>query len=742
MGLSLGELLYGFAYLEIDIDETVFRDNETRSFIVAMKEQGPESIVGVNRWGDIEAKAISKEAFIREYNHMLYCERVNQKAEELKLALHMADWSVLANEFPELAGSTFKVNRTINPADLVLDEDGFYPFFEDWDEGFRGLRDDDFIVFFAPPKHGKKCADSTPVLTTQGWKRHEDLQIGDYVYGRYGNPVKVQNIFNDIEDLDCDYEVEFTDGEVIKVHGNHEWTVEVNRHGEKTLETHLMAKANIIQGVKGKRGSRCKYQVDSNKLINFPVKDLVIHPYLLGLWLGDGQTTSPEIHHSSNDLESINKIISLGYERTHLYTHRGTGVVKSSFWGDTYQKFKSLNLAHKEGRSKHIPEVYKFSSKDQRLELLAGLIDSDGYVNQKTGRVVISNANKELIYDIKEICISLGFKVCISEAEPKTSASNIQGKQVIYQLSFNPDIYIPTALPRKKITKLIKKKKRGIIDIRKCSPEKGKCIQVEGGIYLVGKNLVPTHNSTITAYLAYEAIKSGIPIGFYPTELSLSVTLKYILGFEYGLRGNESLTFFTKNPDELKKTIDKYNHLIYFPPTNMFNYSDYESLYESPAKFIFHDNLVRSVSQLGLNEDSTSFAMVSRKLATIQQKYKKCTFLVTQETMRDATPKELEANPDKYEYGKGFTYMSKALLQESSLALMVRTRSNSQVRELIVKNDRFRGSADVNTQIFAEITNRGKIKITKVKDAMELALDRAQAKLEKEEFETAYQEES
>jgi intein/homing endonuclease len=733
VSLSLSEILYGYAYLEIDIDETVFRDNDTRDFIVAMKQSPIESITGIGRWGEISPKAISREAFTREYNHMIYAQRVNDKAENLKLSLLTGDWAYLASEFPETAGKAFKVNNTQNPSNLILDEDGFFSFFEDWDEGFKGLRDDDFIVFYAPPKHGKLCADSTPVLTTRGWKTHGELNIGDYVYNRLGQPTKVLNVFN--KGQYADYEVEFTDGEVIKVHGNHEWTVDVNRHGEKTLETHEMAKANIVQGERGKRGSRCKYQVDANKLIDFNTVDLPIHPYFLGLWLGDGYTSKPDIVHSPNDIESINKIISLGYKITHRQIHKDTGVLTTGFWGDTYQKFKSLDLAHKDGKPKHIPEMYKFSSKDQRLELLAGIIDSDGHVNQKTGRVVIANTNKALIEDIREVCTTLGFRITISEVAPKISSSNIQGRQTVYQLSFNPDIIIPTAIPRKHITKLIEKRKRGIIDIRKVNnSEKGKCIQVEGGIYLVGKNLVPTHNSTITAYLAYEAVRNGVPIGFYPTELSLSVTLKYILGFEYGVRGNEALVFFNNNPEELKKCIDKYNHLIYLPPSNMFNYTDYEALYESPAKFIFHDNLVRSVSQLGLNEDQTSFAQVSRRLATIQQKYKKCTFLVTQEAMREATPKELETNPTEYEKGKGHTYMSRALLQESSLALLVRTRPGSQVRELVVKNDRFRGSADVNTQIFAEITPRGKIKVTKVKDAMEEAISRAQAKLEQEVF--------
>lgn len=655
MSLSYGELLYGYVYLDIDIDENVFKDSDTKEFIRSMKRMPKGSLDNCEFFGDIAPRVISKDAFLDNYNNMIYNPLVNERVMELQTALLRHDWNCLTDKFPETCSLAYKPNSSKNPKDLILDEYTFFSFFPEWDKGFKGLRNDDFIVFYAPPKQGKKCADSTPVLTTQGWKRHEDLQIGDYVYGRYGKPVKVLNIFNDIEDLDCDYEVEFTDGEVIKVHGDHEWTVLVDRHVEKTLETNQMFNSHFLYGIRGKRGSRCKYQVDANTLIEFPTQKLPIHPYLLGLWLGDGYTAKPDIAHSSKDIESIEKVIRLDYERTHLNIHPSTGVCTSGFWGDTYQNFKSLDLGHKKGRSKYIPDVYKFSDKSQRLELLAGIIDSDGCVSQKTGRVVISNTNRELIYDIKELCVSLGFRVCISEVEPKISSSGITGRQSVYQLSFNPDVYIPTALPRKKITKLIqRKKKRGIIDIRKCTPERGKCIQVEGGIYLVGKSLIPTHNSTVTAYLAFKAIESGIPIGFYPTELSISVTLKYILGFALGLRGNEALAYFDGYIDqngqfveghkkEFNELIEEYNHLIHLPPTNIFNYNDYESLYLSDAQFIFHDNFVRSLSQLGLNEDASSASQFSRRLSTIQQKYTKCFGRGTKIRLADGSIKPVEA---------------------------------------------------------------------------------------------------
>jgi len=249
-----------------------------------------------------------------------------------------------------------------------------------------------------------------------------------------------------------------------------------------------------------------------------------------------------------------------------------------------------------------------------------------------------------------------------------------------------------------------------------------------------------TGKSTITAYFAYEAIKAGIPIGVYPTELTITTTLKYIFGYEFGLRGDEALAFFDgfisengivegSHKEEFKELLEKYNHLIFMPPTNRFNWNDYEALYESDAKFIFHDNFIKSLSQLGLGEDATSASQFARKLSDTQHKFQKTTFLVTQEAMREATPKELETAPTITEYGKGHTFLTRSLLQESSLALHIKRRPNTQIRDLIVKNDRFRGLNDGTSTMFAEVTNRGKIRVTMAKDSVKESLMRAERKL-------------
>lgn len=360
---------------------------------------------------------------------------------------------------------------------------------------------DDFIkgdskrlMIFVPPQHGKELADSTPILTPKGFIRHGDLVVGDYVFGRDGKVVEVLAVS---EKVLSEYEIEFTDGEIIQCHGNHEWLVyDRIKRKEVVYETKQLALFKLDTGVNGNRGHRYHYQVDSNVMIHLPPAELPVNPYLLGVWLGDGTSKSGCITHHKDDIEHIEFIKGIGYEIGAVLVHNTTNVYRTCILG-LQSQLNNLGLL----KNKRIPEIYFISSVRQRLELLAGLIDTDGYVYHKNGRVTFSNINKDLINDVERLVLSLGCKVTICEFEPILSTSGILGKHIVYQLCFNPNFHIPCKIERKKTINIQPKiRKRGIKSVRKVStPEYGNCIQVEGGIYLAGKKLIPTHNSELVS---------------------------------------------------------------------------------------------------------------------------------------------------------------------------------------------------------------------------------------------------
>lgn len=338
------------------------------------------------------------------------------------------------------------------------------------------------MIVQMPPQHGKEISDNQIVATTKGLKKHGDLIVGDYVFGRDGTPVKVLWVS---EKTRSEYVVSFSDGAKIECHGNHEWTVYNRfRQKEETIETKHMASSTIYNG-DGKRGSRYKYHVDSNVCVMFDSRNVDLDPYVLGAWLGDGDSSRGIIHIGNNDVEII------GNSTYKFKESKGT----------TTRKFYSpeLNLLLKNNgliKNKHIPDMYKYNSVEVRKNVIAGLIDTDGYVYHRNGRITISNTNKRIIDDAAFILRSLGQSVVVCEFKPRVSSSGIVGKKIVYQLCFNPTMTFPTKVKRKKITKLSINKKRAIVSIeRKEGLGYGNCIQVEGGIYLVGDTFIPTHNS-------------------------------------------------------------------------------------------------------------------------------------------------------------------------------------------------------------------------------------------------------
>lgn len=338
------------------------------------------------------------------------------------------------------------------------------------------------MIVQMPPQHGKEISDNQIVATTKGLKKHGDLIVGDYVFGRDGTPVKVLWVS---EKTRSEYVVSFSDGAKIECHGNHEWTVYNRfRQKEETIETKHMASSTIYNG-DGKRGSRYKYHVDSNVCVMFDSRNVDLDPYVLGAWLGDGDSSCGIIHIGNNDVEII------GNSTYKFKESKGT----------TTHKFYSpeLNLLLKNNgliKNKHIPDMYKYNSVEVRKNVIAGLIDTDGYVYHRNGRITISNTNKRIIDDAAFILRSLGQSVVVCEFKPRVSSSGIVGKKIVYQLCFNPTMTFPTKVKRKKITKLSINKKRAIVSIeRKEGLGYGNCIQVDGGIYLVGDTFIPTHNS-------------------------------------------------------------------------------------------------------------------------------------------------------------------------------------------------------------------------------------------------------
>ncbi len=360
-----------------------------------------------------------------------------------------------------------------------------------------GDRDYKILLVFEPPRHGKEISNSELVLTIDGWKTHGELKIGDCVFGINGKSVKVVSISQKTRS-NC--VVMFTNGEKIECHENHEWTVLDRSYNVwKTYETnHFLKKTKFGKDKQTLTSGRCMYYLPRIEPLEFKEKDLIINPYVLGAWLGDGTSSAPVITGDVKDYQIIDAvkecypISSINIHKTTgcLTTRFGSGSRRASLFGNHLRSLGVFN-------NKHIPLEYKFSSIEQRLQLLAGLIDTDGNID-KNSRVRIVTVSKKLANDIDEVIRSLGWNSYITEQKPTLSSSGIQGKKIVYSIGFNPTKDIPTRLPRKKIKRFPPQRMIGIKSVSRIeNGEMGHCITVDSpdGLYLVGKKFIPTHNS-------------------------------------------------------------------------------------------------------------------------------------------------------------------------------------------------------------------------------------------------------
>lgn len=352
----------------------------------------------------------------------------------------------------------------------------------------------EFLSVSMPPRTGKALAFDTPVLTKRGWVEHGDLTIRDEVAGPDGLFHRVTAIHNPCL---MEYEVEFTNGEVIRCHGNHEWVLyDRSRGSVRVIETKELLNRKLTSGNIGSRGGRYTFQLENREPLAGERKELPVAPYTLGAWLGDGRNQHPDVCCAEGDQQTVEGIVADGYEISWNSVHKTTGVLYFGF-KDLRKALQSVGMCYSRRRAeKHIPDCYLTASVEQRLELLAGLIDTDGTLCAGENRYHFSTSDVELKDTFIQLLATFGWRASVCEDWSKEH-SHITQRRACYVIGFNPTLDIPCRIPRKRLTSFSKQRRVAVRSIRPISGEVwGNCITVEGGVYCAGHQMVQTHNSS------------------------------------------------------------------------------------------------------------------------------------------------------------------------------------------------------------------------------------------------------
>lgn len=372
------------------------------------------------------------------------------------------------------------------------------------------------IIFAMPPRHGKSIAHDQPILTPVGWRTHGDLQPGDYVFGPDGLPTRVLDVSAEVAEV---VPVSLSNGEVIYAHLNHEWTVYDRARGEwRVMETRAIKRRVLRVGPEG-RGGRFVFQLPDTAALEFPERELPLAPYVLGAWLGDGSQGCTRVAHAPADQEVIAAIEALGYRKSNSFVQKGTGVAYTDFGNGLMRSaLRRAGVLN----AKHVPEIYLRASVAQRLELLAGLVDTDGHVERSTGRVRFSTCSEALRDGVFDLAAGLGFRPYITEVQPCVSSSGIEGRKVVYQIGFQPNRAIPTRIPRKRVIKFAVRRRIAITAVGDVTFKRARsiCVDRDDGLYVVGRQCVVTKNTQMatkhfSAWLSGRHPEWNVAVGTY-----------------------------------------------------------------------------------------------------------------------------------------------------------------------------------------------------------------------------------
>jgi deoxycytidine triphosphate deaminase len=351
---------------------------------------------------------------------------------------------------------------------------------------------------------GKALALDTPVPTPSGWRTMGELEPGDVVYDETGAPTTIVDATPPMNGRPC-REVTFSDGTRVVADAAHEWvTIDKNgrRHGRARVEIRTTEEIARTLRVNGEMN----HHVPLAGPVQYPARlDLPIEPYTLGAWLGDGTTTAAAI--TSVDDEILEQISGEGYPvrrlayAPHLYRIGATGRTRDAVTG-RYERNGTLSsrlrdLGMREG--KYVPRAYLEAGVGQRLALLQGLMDTDGYVDDVAGRCEFTSINEGLADSVVELAASLGFRPIKSEGRAMLNGVDHGPK---YRIKFTPDrpvFRLRRKLARQKAADARFHRFRAIDVVREVASVPVRCIQVASprGVFLASRSFIPTHNSSL-----------------------------------------------------------------------------------------------------------------------------------------------------------------------------------------------------------------------------------------------------
>lgn len=386
-----------------------------------------------------------------------------------------------------------------------------------------GLARGSLVVVAGRPGMGKAQPLWSKVLTVNGWKPMGEIKPGERLVHPGGGASRVIDVFP--QGRKPVFKVSFHDGRATHCCEDHLWRMN-DRHWDGWRVASLrsiMHRAEV---------GRISIPLLASGHPDDKDVDLSVAPYVLGVLLGDGcLTEAGSTTFTSADAEIAEKVDSLlppglGCHRQGKYGYRITRGYKTSLANLLGKQIADLGLFGADCFTKFVPPAYKEASYYQRLEILRGLLDTDGTV-EPSKTIRFSSASEQLAEDVVYLARSLGgwakkrkrsTPTYRHKGEKKNGAASwiVTIRHSIPKLLFS----LTRKLDRLGDSQQYAMEQLSLGSIEPAGEDECQCIMIDraDGLYFTDDFIV-THNSTVMCSLGRQIGLAGYGVGILSLEM-------------------------------------------------------------------------------------------------------------------------------------------------------------------------------------------------------------------------------
>lgn len=427
--------------------------------------------------------------------------RIKKEARQVSEEVRILDPTIMSDD--ARAMQTFLLSRIIGQ-DRAVEQ--FVKVYQQISVGMnREDRPCGIFLFTGPTGVGKCFAKDTQILMYDGnVKVVQDIVVGDTVMGPDSKPRKVLSLSSGHDDL---FQINPVKGEPHIVNSSHILSLKYTKQGQRrgkrkgnrSYKDESIINIPLLEYLQ--RSKTFKHITKLYKVpIEFKFQEVILDSYFLGLWLGDGSSSAPNI--TTTDVEIENYLESFAKSEkmwlsiddiTFHFVNHFHKVGGRQVENRILRKLRKLGVIN----NKHIPLEYKNNSKEVRLQLLAGLLDSDGSLSKGRNCYDFISVSEILARDVVYISRSLGFAAYVKPCK-KTAQTGAEG--TYYRVTISGDVSsIPVKIFRKKASE--RKQKKNVLvtgfSIKNIGKGDYYGFTLEGdGLFVLGDFTV-THNTEL-----------------------------------------------------------------------------------------------------------------------------------------------------------------------------------------------------------------------------------------------------